>query len=138
MRICLVQSTINWAVQLRALVSLPEKCGTYPVWSERSWSKETPFNSLFSYSFFMGPGFFPFFIRCLLLAVTKIHDSQRFTSSFKYISLDGVTPIFSSLNMDLGRRSDNFSCQNLNSCCKGDITSGSMIFSICSCVKLFN
>ena len=38
--------------------------------------------------------------------------------------------------MDLGRRWDNLSCQDLDFCCKVDSTSGNIIFSLCSCLRL--
>ena len=40
--------------------------------------------------------------------------------------------------MDLGWRRDNLSFQDLNSCCKGDRSSGNMMLLICSCVRIFD
>ena len=80
---------------------------------------------------------FPFFIYCLLFSVQNVHDSKRGTSSFKYRHIDGRTPSFDNLNMNLGWRLYNLSCQYLNSCCKYDSNYGNMMFSIYSCGRLF-
>ena len=134
----LQSSTMTWAPQIRALVILPKNCGTNPGWYYCSWSTEIPATGLLSVSFLMNPNLFPFVIHSLLLAVTKVHDAQGCKSYFKPRNIYVRTTSFSSLNMDLGWRWDNFSCQDLNSCCKGDSTYVNMIFSICSCVRLFD
>ena len=82
--------------------------------------------------------FFPFVLHCFPLAFTNMRDVQRGKSSFKFRYTDGKTSSFYGLNMDLGWRWDNISCQDFDSCCKGDIISGNMMFSICSCVRLFD
>ena len=120
-------SIINWVDQMRELVSLPENCGTNPGWAEWSWSTETSYTALLSVYFPMDPHLLPFVLHFLLLDFTNMHDEQRGTSYFKYRNIDGRTPIFSSLDMDLGRRWDNVLCHDLNSCCKGDSTSGNMM-----------
>ena len=81
-------STVTWAAQMRALVSLPENCGTNTGWSDWSWYTETPSPGLLSIYFLFDPDLFPFVLCCLLLDVPNMHDSQRFTSSFKYINID--------------------------------------------------
>ena len=131
-------STITWAAQMRALVNFPENCGNSPDWSYFSWYTDTPAPGLLSVYFHMYPDSLPLFLHILLLAATNIHDTQRVTSSFKYINSDRRTQSFSSLNMHLGWRWYNFPCQDLNSCCKVDSTSGNMMFSIYSCVRLFD
>ena len=60
--------------------------------------------------------------------------TQSFISRNRYVR----TPSFASLNMDLLWRLDNLSCQDLNSCCKGDNSYGNMILSIYSCVRFFD
>ena len=86
---------------MRALVILPDNCGTNPGLDDWSWSTETLDPGLLSVSLFMDPDFFPFVLHCLFLDVPNIHDEQRSTSSFKSRHIDGRTPIFASLNMDL-------------------------------------
>ena len=95
---------MTWADQMRALVSLPDNCGTDPGWTDWSWYTETSDPDLLSVSFFMNPDLFTFVIRSLLLTFQKINDTQRCTSSFKYRNIDGRTPSFASLNMYLGWR----------------------------------
>ena len=82
-------------------MSLPDNCGTNNGLSDCSWSTETEDPGLLSVYFFMDPDFFPFVVYCLILYVTNMHDSQRVTSSFKSRNIDGMTPSFSSINMDL-------------------------------------
>ena len=113
---------------MRALVSLSDNCGTNPVWSDWTWSTDTTDTSFLSVYFYMDPDFFPFVLHCILLTVTKKYDAQRATSSFKYRNSDCRTPIFASINMNLGCIWDNFSCHDLNSCCNYDRTSGNMIY----------
>ena len=86
---------------MRALVSLIDNCGTNPDFAEWSWSTETAAPGLLSVSFLIDTDLFPFVLHCILLAVTNMHGAQRGKSYFKYINLDGRTPIFASLNMDL-------------------------------------
>ena len=102
--------------QMHTLLSLPYNCGTNPVWSDWSWSTETPYPGVLSVSLLMDPDFLPLVLNFLLLAVPNIHDAQRGTSSFKYRNIYGRTPSFASLNMDLGCRQDNLLCQYLNYC----------------------
>ena len=64
-----------------------------------------------------------------------MNDAHRGTSYFKYINIGGSNPSFASLNMDLGWRRDNISCQDFNYCCKCDSNSGNMMLSICSCLR---
>ena len=128
---------MNWSIQMSALVSLPENCGTNPGWSECSWSTETDGHGLLSISFLMDPCFSPFVIHWLLIDVPNMHSKQRGTSSLKSRNLYGRTPTFAILIRDMDWRWDNLSCQDLNSCCKGDSNSVNMIFSICSYVILF-
>ena len=135
-------STITWVSQMCALVIFPDNGGTNPGWADWSWSTKTSDPGLLSVSFLMEPYLLPFVIYYLLLAVTSMDDTQRSTSSFKSINLDGMTSSFSILNMDLGWRWDNLSYQDLNSCLKGDSTPGNIIFSIFlvwySLINLFN
>ena len=121
-------STMTWEDQMCMLVIFPDNYGTNTSWADWSWSTETKAPGLLPVSFPVDPDFLPFFLRYLLLDVPNMHDAHRFTSSFKSRNIDGRTPSFASLNMDLGWRWDNFSCQDLNSCCKGDNTSGNVIF----------
>ena len=123
---------------MRSLVSLTDNCGTNPSWSDWSWSTDNSAPGLLSVSFLMEPDFFPFVIRCLLLVAPNIHYLQRVTSSLKSRNIDGRTPIFSSLKMDLGWRWDNLSWQDLNSFCKVYITYVKMMFSIFYCVLFFD
>ena len=97
-------STMTWAAQMLALMIFPDNCGTIPVCADFSWSTDTAYPVLLSVYFFMDPDLFSFVLHCLLLAVTNMHDVQRGTSSFKSRNLDGRTPSFESLNMDLGWR----------------------------------
>ena len=122
-------STITWASQMRALVSLSENCGNNPGWSNYSWSNETPYPILVSVSFLVDHYFFPSFLYFLLLDVPNMHDAHRVTSSFKSINIDGRNPSISSLNMDMGWRWDNLSCQYFNFYCKGYRTYVNMMFS---------
>ena len=85
-----------------ALVSFTENCGTNHVCDDWSWSTETPDPGLLSVFSLIDPDLFPFVIHCLLLDVPNIHDTKRGTLSFEYINIDGRTPGFASLNMDLG------------------------------------
>ena len=94
-------SNMTWASQMRALVSLPENCGTNPVWSNQSWFTETTAPGLLPVSLHMDPDLFHFFIQCRLLDVPNTHAAQRGTSSFRSIHSFVRTPSFSSLNMDL-------------------------------------
>ena len=121
-------SNIIWEEQMRALVSLPENCGTNPGWYDWRWSAENPDPVLLSVYLPMDHYLFPFVLHVIPLSVTNMHDAQIGTSSFKYGNIYGRTPSFASLNMDLGWRSDNLSCQSFNDCCKGDSTCGNMIF----------
>ena len=93
---------MTWVDQMRALVSFTKNCGANTGYYDLSWYTETVSPGLFSVPFFMDLDFLPFVIFCLVLAVPNIHDAQRFTSAFKAINLDGRTPSFASLNMDLG------------------------------------
>ena len=119
---------------MRALVN----CETNTGWSDWSWSTETPYPGLLSVSFLLDHDFLPFVTHCLLLVVPSMYYAQRDTSYFNYINIDGRNPSSASLNMDLGWRWDKLSRQDLNSCCKGDITSGNTMMSICYCVRLFD
>ena len=92
---------------MRALVSFSENCGINTGGSDWSWSTETPAPVLLSVSFFMDPYLLPFVLHCLLLSVPKIHDTQRGTSYFKYRNIEGMTPSFASINIDLGWIRDN-------------------------------
>ena len=92
---------------MRARLSLPKNCGTNPVWDDWSWSTETTDPGLLSAYFLMGPDLFPFGLHYLLLAVTNMYGAQRGVSSFKYRNIDGKTPSFASINMDLGWIWDN-------------------------------
>ena len=121
-----------------ALVSLPENWGTNPIWSDWSWYTDTAAPGLFSVSLLLESYLFPFVIHWLLLDFPNMHDSQRGTSYFKSINLDGSTKKKSSLSMDLVWKWYNLSYQDLNSYCKCDNTSENMIFSIFSCVILFD
>ena len=113
-----------------ALVSLPENCGTNPGWVDWSFSTETPTPGLFSAYFLMDSNLLPFFLHYIQLSVTNMNYSQRNTSYFNYINSDGRNPSFASLNMDLVWMWDKFSCQDLNSRCKFDRTTGNMMLSI--------
>ena len=104
--------------QMRAIVSLPDSCGTNPGWDDWSWSTETPATSLMSVSLQMYPEFFPFVLHCHLLSVPNMHDAQWVTPSFIFKNISGRTPSFASLSMYLDCMWDNFSCHDLNSCCK--------------------
>ena len=115
---------------MRALVILSENCGTNPGWADWSWYTETPDPGLLSVSFLIDPYLLIFFIRCLLLAVPSMNDSQRGTEYFKSRNIVGRTPSFASLNIYLGWRWYNLSCQYFNSCCKGDINSRDIMLSI--------
>ena len=64
---------------MRALVSLPENCGTNPGWSDCTWSTETPYPGLLSVSFLMDPDLFPFVLYYLILAVPNMHDEKKGT-----------------------------------------------------------
>ena len=123
---------------MRKLVSLPGNCGTNPVWSDWSCYTETTYPGLFSVSFLMDPYLLPLVIHCLLHSVPNTHNSKRGRSYFKPRNPDGRTQNFASLNMDLEWRWDDLLFQDLNKCCKGDRTSGNMVFSFCSCVRLFD
>ena len=116
-----------------AIVSLPENFGTNTGWYGWSWSTETPSPGILSVSFLMEPDFFIFVLHSLFLAVPNMNDAQRFTSSFNSRNLNGRTPSFSSLNKYLECRWDNLSCQDFNSCFKGDRPPGNMVFSIFWC-----
>ena len=67
-----------------------------------------------------------------------MHGDQRGTSSLRNSKRFNNTPSVDSINMDLGCSSDYFSCQYFNSCCKGDNSSGNMMFSTCSHVILLD
>ena len=122
---------------MRAIVILLDNCWINPGWSDWSCSTETWYPGLLLVYLLMNPDYFPFVICCLLLDVTNTHDAQRGTSYFKSRNLDWRTPSFAILNIDLWWRWDNFSCLDLNSCCKGDRASGNMVLYICSCMRLF-
>ena len=129
---------MTWVSQMRALVSFPDNCGTNHGWADCSWSTETADPGLLPVSFLVYLYFFSFVIRYYLFCVSNIHDSKRGTSSFRYINIYWGTPSFASINMDLVRRWDKLSFQDLNSCCKGDNTSWNMIFLIFSYVIFFD
>ena len=119
-------------------VSFSDNCGTNPFWSYFSWSTGTPDPGLLSVSFLMDPYLSPFVIHFLILSFPNIQDAKICTSLFKYRNIDGSNPSFASLNMYLVWRWDNLLCPYSDSCCKGDSTSINMMFSICSCVILFD
>ena len=104
------------AAKICALVSFTDNCGTIPEWSSQSWFTDTVAPGLLSVPLCVEPVLFPFNPDCHLLVVPNMHYAQRRT----YFSRRA--PSFSSINMDLGCRWDNFSCQYLNYCCKVDIT----------------
>ena len=85
---------------------------------------------LLSVYLLMKPYFPHFVIHFLLLDVPNMYNAQRVTPYFKYRNIDGRNPSFACINMYLGWRLDNLSCQDLNSYCKVDITSENMLFSI--------
>ena len=128
---------MTWAAQMCTLVSLLDTSGTNPGLSDWGWYTETSSPGLLSVYFLMGPDFFPI-SRFSLLAVTSMHDAQIDTSYLRPRNSFGRTPSFTSLNMDLGCMWDHLLCQYLNSYCKGEITSGKMMFSICSCARFFD
>ena len=129
---------INGASQMHALVGLPDNCGTNLVWSDWGWYTENPDPGLLSIYLLTENYLFPFVLHFILLAVPKMHNAQRGTSSFKYINIYGRTTSFTSLNMYLEWSWDNLSCQYLYSCCKGDSNYGKMMLSIFSCVRFFD
>ena len=88
-------------------MSLPENCGTNPIWDYWSWSNETPYSELLLFSFLMDPDLFPFSIHFLLLSVPNMHDAQRGTLSLKSINIYEKTPSFAILNMYLVWKRDN-------------------------------
>ena len=112
------------------LVSLTDNCGTNPGWSDWNWSTETASPGVLSVYLRMDPDLFPHFIHRCLLAVTKIYDAQRGTSSVRSRNSFGRTPWFACLNMNLGCKWDNLSFQCFSSCWKCESTSGNMMFSI--------
>ena len=87
---------------MHALVILPENSGTNPGLDDLSWSTDNPSCGFLGFSFLMDPNFLPFVVRYLLLDVPNMHEAHRFTSSFKSRNIDGRTPSFACLNMDLG------------------------------------
>ena len=93
---------------MRALVSLTDNCENNPVWDGCSCSNENSAPGLLLVSFLMDPDLFYFIIHCLLIAVPNIHVAKRGTLSFKFRNIDGKTPGFASINMDLGWRLDHF------------------------------
>ena len=125
---------MTWSDQMRALVIFPESCGTNPGWSDLIWYTDTPAPGLLKVSFLMYLYLFPFVRHFLILAVTNMHDLQRVTSYLKSRNIDGRAPGFASLNMDLVWSWYHLSFHDLNSCYKGDNTSGNMMISICYCV----
>ena len=87
---------------MRALVSLPENCGSNLGWADWSWYTDTQDPGLLSVFFFIYHELFPYVLHLFLLVFPNIYDAQRCTSSFKSINIDGRTTHFSSLSMDLG------------------------------------
>ena len=121
-------SNMSWAPPMRALVSLPDNFGTTPIWYDWIWSTETEAPGLLSIYFLMDPYLFHFFLHWLLFAVPNMHDTQGGKSELTSINIDWMNPSFASISMDLGWRWYNLSCQDFNSCFKGDKTSGNVIF----------
>ena len=120
--VILVRKSLKWSTikledQMSALVIFTENCGINPGWADWILSTETPDPGLLSVSFLIEPYLFTFVIHLLLLVVTNLHDSQIVISSFKSRNIDGRNPSSFSLNMYLGWRWDNLSCQESNSCC---------------------
>ena len=100
-------STITWAYQMNALMSLPDNCVNNTGWYYWIWYTDNTSPELLSVSFLMDPDLFCFVIHLILLYVPNMYDSQRGISSFKSINIDGRTQSFASLNMYLGCRLDN-------------------------------
>ena len=102
-------STMTWAAQMHALVSLPENCGTNPRWADWSWSTDTEAPELLLVSLIIDTDLFLFVIYFLLLGVPNIHNEQRGASYFKPGKFYARTPSFASLNIDFGWSWYNFS-----------------------------
>ena len=95
-------------------------------------------SSWFMISIFVyGTWFLTFCSPFWLFSITNMLDSQKGTSFFSSINRFERTPIYASLNTDLGCKLDNFLWQDLNSCYKSEIASGNMMLSIFYCVRLF-
>ena len=64
---------------MRALVSLPDNCGTNPGWGDWSWSTETPDPGLLSAYFLMDPDLltFPSIASSLLLQTCMMHKETH-------------------------------------------------------------
>ena len=86
------------------LVIFPDNCGTNTGLYDWSWSTEPTYPGLLSVYFLMDPDLFPFVLHYHLLSVTNTNNKQRSTQSFRSINIDGRTPIFANLRMDLGWR----------------------------------
>ena len=121
---------MTWDTQMHQLVSFHDNCGTNPVWDNWIWSTDTADTGLLSIYLRMEPYLFHFVIYFYVLDIPSMHYSQIGTLSFRSRNIFVRTPSFDNLKTDLGCKWDNLSYQYLNSCCKGDSTSGNMMLSI--------
>ena len=118
---------MTWTAQMRALVFLNENYGTNTGWSDWSWTTKNVATSLLSVYFLMDPDLYTFVLLLLIVAVTKMNNTQRSKPTSKYINPYWRTQSFSISNMDLRWSLDNLLCQDLSSYCKRDNTSGNNI-----------
>ena len=73
-------------------MGLPDKCRVNYGSAYWNWSTETEGTGLLSVFYLMNPNFFTFVLQFYLIAVTNMYDTQRGTSYFMSINLDGRTP----------------------------------------------